>query len=260
MPNRDEVSRYVLSLTLFMFLLALATNMTPVGDVDMIAAQSTTVVSDTERRKMLVAGTPHGPITIAGDANFSDTALLEAWPGDGSPENPYIIDGLDIDLGGKAGYCISIRNTRVNFTISNCNLTGAEFGIYLENVTNGELFNNTCNSNDIGIHLYESDSNTVANNMCTSKGGDGIRLLLSYHNTVVYNNCSSNTEDGIRLLFSYPNIVANNNCSSNTENGIRLWHSHSNTVANNTCTSNGGDGIHLPLAPFSAWASLAWLS
>ncbi|MHA2302672.1 MAG: hypothetical protein ACXACD_17130, partial [Candidatus Thorarchaeota archaeon] len=69
--------------------------------------------------------TPHSNITIDGDANFSATALLEGWPGDGSPENPYIIDGLDIDLGGGVGHCISISNTRVNFTISNCTLTGA---------------------------------------------------------------------------------------------------------------------------------------
>jgi hypothetical protein len=87
-------------------------------------------------------GTPHGAITIDGDANFSDTALIEGWPGDGSPENPYIIDGLDIDLGNEDGHCIMINNTRVSFTISNCNLTGAGLesvidiggGISLENV------------------------------------------------------------------------------------------------------------------------------
>ncbi|MHA2058964.1 MAG: right-handed parallel beta-helix repeat-containing protein, partial [Candidatus Thorarchaeota archaeon] len=117
-------------------------------------------------------GTPHGAITIDGDANFSDTALLEGWPGDGSPENPYIIDGLDIDLDGNNGSCISISNTRVSFTISNCNLTGASgdsgTGIWLSNVTNGELVNNICNNNRIGISLGGSDSNTVANNTCNS--------------------------------------------------------------------------------------------
>ncbi|MHA1936657.1 MAG: hypothetical protein ACW97O_00430, partial [Candidatus Thorarchaeota archaeon] len=166
MPNRDEVSRYVLSLTLFMFLLALAANVIPVTDLDRIAHQSTTVVSKPERRGMLVTGTPHDPIVIDGDASFSDTALLEGWPGDGSPENPYIIDGFDIDLGGAIGHCISIYNTRVSFTISNCNLTGASnlgwaigAGISLENVTDGELVNNTCNSNVWGIFLFLSNFN-----------------------------------------------------------------------------------------------------
>ncbi|MHA1909534.1 MAG: hypothetical protein ACW98Y_19705, partial [Candidatus Thorarchaeota archaeon] len=93
MPNR--VSRCFLLLTLFMFLLALATNVTPLADLEGIAAQPTTGVSEPEERGMLVAGTPHGPIAIDGDASFSDIAQLEGWPGDGSPENPYIIDGLD---------------------------------------------------------------------------------------------------------------------------------------------------------------------
>jgi parallel beta-helix repeat protein len=150
---------------LFIFLLALSTNELPIADLEGIAAQPSTVVSDTERRGMHVAGTPHGHITINGDANFSDTALLEGWPGDGSPENPFIIDGLDIDLGGAVGDCISISNTQVSFTISNCTLTDADAylgaGIYLENVTNGELVNNTCSSNRVGIYLRDSTYNTV---------------------------------------------------------------------------------------------------
>ena len=122
---------------------------------------------------------PPPPLSIAidGDADFAATALLEGWPGDGSSENPYIIDGLGIDLGNEDGNCIMINNTRVSFTISNCNLTGANnqmmeggcAGILLFNVFNGELVNNTCNNNKIGIYLIESDSNTVADNTCTSK-------------------------------------------------------------------------------------------
>ncbi|MHA2360169.1 MAG: hypothetical protein ACXAB5_07835, partial [Candidatus Thorarchaeota archaeon] len=61
--------------------------------------------------------TPHGTIVIDGDANFTATALLEGWPGNGSPEDPFIIDGLEIDRGGEVGHCISIINTRVSFII-----------------------------------------------------------------------------------------------------------------------------------------------
>ncbi|MFX1262735.1 MAG: hypothetical protein ACFFAZ_11650, partial [Promethearchaeota archaeon] len=149
MSNRNKVNRCFLSVTLSMFMLALAANVTPVTDLEGIAAQSAVVVSELERGGMLAAGTPHGPIAIDGDANFSDMALLEGWPGDGSPENPYIIDGLNIDLDGRRGSCISVSNTRVCFITSNCNLTGAYqnymdwiqsqgAGINLENVTGGE--------------------------------------------------------------------------------------------------------------------------
>ena len=148
-----------------MFLMALTTNVTSDAGLEGLSAQSTKAVSEPEKRGMLLAGTSHGPIAIDGDANFSDTALLEGWPGDGSPENPFIIDGLDIDLGGSAGQCISINNTRVSFSIRNCNLTGTGrelgAGISLENVTNGELLNNTCTSNRWGIRLGNSDFNNL---------------------------------------------------------------------------------------------------
>ncbi len=204
--------------------------------------------------------TPHGAIAIDGDVNFSDTALLEGWSGDGSPENPFIIDGLDIDLGGELGHGISISNTRVNFTISNCNLTGAAYqmgkgggaGIYLKNVTNGELVNNTCFDSMFGIRLEGSHFYTVADNTCNSNG-IGISLDESRHNTVANNTCNYNT-DGIRLGASHTNIVMNNNCSSNNRFGIWISDSHSNTVSHNTCTSNTYAGIRLEDSHFNTVA------
>ena len=189
--------------------------------------------------------TPHGAIAIVGDKTFSTLAMLKGWPGDGSPENPYVIDGLDIDLSGARGPGIRISNTRISFTISNCNLTGANSsfwdrgmgaGIYLENVTNGKLVNNTCFSNDIGIWLRNSTSNTVVNNTCSNKE-IGIWFLDSNSNTVADNTCFSN-DIGIWLRNSKSNTVTNNTCFSNGKWGIYLGYSDSNTVVNNTCTNN----------------------
>ena len=217
----------------------------------------------------LVPGTPHGPIAIDGDASFSDTALLEGWPGDGSPRNPYIIDGLDIDLEGNNGSCISISNTQVSFIISNCILTGAcgeqlwhgdGAGIFLRDVTNSDLVKNILQGNRFGIGLWLSDSNTVANNTCFSNTEHGIFLLESDYNTVANNTCSSNSIGievgymskfnkvadntcnsnilGIQLAFSQANTVNSNTCWSNTEQGIFLLESDSNRVVDNTCSSN----------------------
>jgi parallel beta-helix repeat protein len=193
-----------------------------------------------------IVTTPHAPIMINGDANFSATALLGGWSGDGSPENPYIIDGLGIDLwDADAGMCcIVIENTRVSFTISNCNLTGAHCfsfgqggdGIYLGNVTNGELVDNIIDNNHKGILLVGSDYNTVANNTCSSND-DGIALSGSHSNTVANNTCSSN-DYGIALYESHSNTVSDNTCNYNRI-GIYLQHSQSaNNVVNNTCWRN----------------------
>ncbi|MFX1263393.1 MAG: nitrous oxide reductase family maturation protein NosD [Promethearchaeota archaeon] len=254
MPDRNKVSRCVLSVTLFMFLMALAVSVTPVADLDGIAHQSTTSVSDTKRGGIFAAGTPHGPIAIDGDANFSDTALLEGWPGDGSPEDPFIIDGLEIDLGGGEGDCISISNTQVSFTISNCNLTGGwggwgmgywGAGVYLNNVTNCELVKNSCTSNIWGIFLRESDTNTVANNICNNNERAGILLSISNYSTMVYNTCNDNQDGIILSLCSESNTVANNICNTNNVTGIYLVYSDGNTVVNNLCFSNNDYGIYL---------------
>ncbi|MFX1261318.1 MAG: nitrous oxide reductase family maturation protein NosD [Promethearchaeota archaeon] len=222
-------------------------------------------------------GIPHGAIAIDGDANFSATALSEGWPGDGSPENPYVINGLDIYLGGNNESCIVISDTRVSFTISNCNCTsgniywegpGPEYvGISLDNVANGKLVNNICKYNDYGIRLSNSYSNTVANNTCT---GNILAIYLydSYSNTVANNTCNNNRASielrssvsntvanntcnnnfgGITILsFSDSNTVANNTCNNNRWGwGIGLWGSDSNTVTNNTCNDNPDYGIRL---------------
>jgi parallel beta-helix repeat protein len=207
--------------------------------------------------------TSHAPIEIDGDADFSATALLEGWPGDGSPENPYIIDRLNIS-GGSGRHGIAISNTQVSFIISNCSFHGLfagmdmEAGIYLRNVTNGELIHNTFSLNDYGIYLIRSDSNTVSDNNCTHNG-IGIHLIDSADsNTVSDNKCTHNSI-GIHLIDSDSNTISGNNCTSNYCCGISIdgpecWYSidlydesrssHSNIIANNTCNFND-IGIYL---------------
>ena len=187
---------------------------------------------------------PIGVITIDGDANFSATALLEGWPGNGTLGNTFIIDELDISFSDGANHCIIIRNTQVSFIISNCNFRGFDsgVGIYLVNVTNGEVVNNNCNNNKVGIFLDRSDHNTVENNTCSNKRC-GISIGESHSNTVANNTCNDNHK-GIELHHSHSNTVVNNTCNDN-HRGIGLGTSHSNTITNNTCSRNTDYGISL---------------
>ena len=128
------------------FILVLG-SVTPITYLFDYELQFTERVSEPAERSVFRAGIPHSPIAIDGDANFTLTASNEGWYGDGSSNSPFIIDGLDIDRGGGAGHCISIINTRVNFTIQNCVLTGANVsgaGIHMVNVTYGKLIENIC--------------------------------------------------------------------------------------------------------------------
>ncbi len=198
--------------------------------------------------------TQHNPIRINNNTEFASLAGLEGWAGDGSPGNPYIIEGYDIN-GSGYGYCIYIGNTTVYFKVRNSYLHEASgvaiwpyfpnAGLTLYNVQNGIISNNTASLNSYyGISLDYSSSNTIENN--TASNNDiGINLgYLSSNNTIVNNTVSSNFY-GIYLYSSSSNTIANNTADSNSGMGIYLLHSSSNAIANNTAVSNSECGIRL---------------
>ncbi len=193
-------------------------------------------------------GVFHEPIFINSSNDFLNQAQTEGWAGDGTSNNPYRIEGLEI-RNGTAGYCIRIQNTQVHFIIINCFIFGANtsngVGISLDNVANGTLVNNTCTNNTNGIDLFYSQNNSVINNTCTYNTADlhtnasGILLRHSDSNEVLNNTCCNNGNTGISLSYSDENQIVNNTCLSNGEvAGIYFWRADENQVANNTCNFN----------------------
>ncbi|MHA2223581.1 MAG: NosD domain-containing protein, partial [Candidatus Thorarchaeota archaeon] len=245
MHAKNRVVLFTMSIAI---ILVLSSGTQVLSPTEPVEQQSLVLPFQPERGGMTVSGTPHAPIIIDGDINFTATALSESWPGDGTSGDPFIIEGLDIDLGGGPGHGINISNTLVHFVIRNCNLTGANVfpgsGIYLYNVTNGIIINNDSTNNSYGIYFEFSDYNTVANNTCTSNIY-GIALEWSNSTTVINNNCSGNSNSGIYLHITQAITVSDNTCSSNTY-GIWLSLSNFDTVSDNTITSNSDSGINLP--------------
>ncbi len=167
-------------------------------------------------------GVSHDPIIISNDTDFEN----QGWLGNGSSGNPYLIVSLDIDRNGTNGHCVAISNTRVYFRIQNCSFinanTSSGSGIYLYNVTNGHLFNNTVQYNTHGVVLDDSESIIVANNTCSSND-DGIRLIQSNANLVANNTYQYNSLCGARLLSSsYVNTLTNNTFTNNTQYGVLI--------------------------------------
>lgn len=166
----------------------------------------------------------HPIIRINSNEEFAQMAQQEGWQGNGSRENPYIIEGYAIDAQG-AGNCIYIGNTTVYFVIRNCylynaSLTNKEYfersAIILYNITGGCLDNNIFTDSYMGIYLQESHGNILQNN-----------------------NCSNNTYYSIYLKSSSNNIIKNNNISSNVRCGICLYYSFNNTLFNNKMMNCG---------------------
>jgi parallel beta-helix repeat protein len=162
-----------------------------------------------------------GQWSIDGNDDFSVTATVENWPGNGTQSFPYVIDGYNL-TGSFDSNLLEIMNTDVYFRIINCLLSQGWNGIHLINVTNGEISNNTVvNNSESGIFLENSEK-------CILSG-----------NTII-----NNSEHGILLHdHSENNILSRNTVINNSKHGIKSWNSGNNNLTRNTVTNNRWTGI-----------------
>ncbi|MFX0187997.1 MAG: nitrous oxide reductase family maturation protein NosD [Candidatus Hodarchaeota archaeon] len=210
------------------------------------------------------------------DANWSIAASYDWCRGNGSWDDPYVIENIKIDAGGSDSGII-IENSSAYFRIVNCTVYNSgslwgDAGIKLINVNNGTLINNNCsfdnkhgillefsNNNTIfnnivnrnlqhGIILYNSDNNTISNNTVsenTAYNNIGIYLSNS-DNNIIYKNRVFNNIYGIYLDSSTNNQIILNDLSSNAIWGIALClGSNNNFIWGNTANENNGNGIFL---------------
>ena len=239
---------------------------TPVGEY-VFARSGVTVETQN-----VMATNPHGPISIDGDANFSAIASVEGWSGDGSAQYPFIIENYDIAMGPTPEASISIRNTRVNYTVRGCNLFGPaatpSFGIYLENSTNGRIFNNLitnfahglnvsggCSNiavignnisyNSYGIWWKDSDNFTITQTHCSHSFFTGVYISNSNNGTISGISCIGNGNYGILWEDSDNFTITQNNCSQNSFTGIYISHSSNGFISGNTCSGNGDNGLQI---------------
>jgi len=212
------------------------------------------------------AYTPHDPIYINGNADFTPTNGVTG--GSGTLSDPYIMEGWEINASTTNG--IEIGNTDAYIFVHDLYLysySSTYYGIDLHNVQNCRIENVRIENNSIGIILYESSGNIIANSTVSSNDFDGIHLGYSGNNTIASNIVSSNIWDGINIYQSSGNTITNNivsnndkvsgihldasstniianNFISNNNFGIYIWASESNIVTNNTALSNEY-GIHI---------------
>lgn len=173
----------------------------------------------------------HEPIVIENNVDFSTLG----FPGDGSPENPYLIEGLNIT--SKAQILIHIHDTMAYFSIRNNLLNGLNStgdGIYLSFVTHGTIDTNIVTNCKLGISLVGSENNTVSSNT-VSNCESGIHLVGAWNTTLSHNTVSNNRETGIRLLGSGHNTLLDNSLVNNglSIGGSQVEHYLQANVADN---------------------------
>jgi hypothetical protein len=127
-----------------------------------------------------------GPIRIQNDYQF--TAANGVVSGSGTVSDPYIIENWAIDASGANG--IDIQNTTAYFIVRNCLIENSAIsmhgGIYLNNVVNGTIENNTCENFTDTEHMDMFDSHVHimsdvgASQAITEMNKAGVSMALLY--------------------------------------------------------------------------------
>ncbi len=194
--------------------------------------------------------------------NNWDSFIDKAWcSGSGTPGDPYIIENVTINA-NKTGSCITILNSNVNFIIRNCTLLNSsiggtiynrEAGIRLVSVSNGQVINNNCSFNEVGIFLEDGCfDNTISGNQASNNNASGIELHENcYDNLFSSNEIHDNSDFGIHLLTTCSNNTFIYNNASRTlfgtqNRGIALYEQcNENSILENYCNDNDYAGISL---------------
>jgi len=182
--------------------------------------------------------TSHDPISIRQNSHFNSAQGVVG--GSGTPSDPYIIEGWDIDTSTRVG--ISIVDTDAHFIIRDVLIgsdTPSEWGIYLRQSANGRIERATLFGNIDAIYMYYSDNITVSDcNISSNKGGiwitDSSRVNLT-GNRVVSN-------EGWPFHLSGTDIMVTRNNVSLNDEGISFSSSANVTISGNDIISSG-DGI-----------------
>ncbi|NHJ14927.1 MAG: right-handed parallel beta-helix repeat-containing protein [Candidatus Thorarchaeota archaeon] len=174
------------------------------------------------------------PIEILSNSDF----VSQGWPGVGTMENPYRIEGLLI-TSQINGACIRILNTDRFFKISNCILnpeTPGNDAIFFQGIVSGVVDNCAIGQADHGIWVLQSD---IVNITRTNLDGSGI--VVDTAGGVVVSECSvqNSPGDGITLVQASYGLIEKTFITSSAANGVAVeLFSDYNCILNNDIRLN----------------------
>ncbi len=182
--------------------------------------------SDLLQKQITSLFTDHERISLNGNVQFHNWVAIEGWSGDGTAQNPYIIERISIT--DSSQHIILINNTSIYFQIKDCILQGGSdysfFGIYFHNVSHGSVVNTTVSNCRTGIFIEKSDFCNIIQTTLTSNG-----MLTEYLRTL------SNIEE--KWLWNQIDANGMERC------GLYLCNTHNCTIKKNLIFSNGLFGV-----------------
>src|SRR3989441_3376452 len=180
--------------------------------------------------------TPHAPIVIDGDENF--TAPNGVTTGTGGAADPYVIEGWLIDATSSNG--ITIRQTRAHLVIRNLTIEANSlyyWGIYFDFASNATV-QNVSTRGKAGVYIWWSSNITVQDSAVD--GQMGVALYSSSLITIKGNRIGK--EEGINA-YAGDAVRIEGNDISYAGRGILLDGTNHTIVDNNTITWSGTYGL-----------------
>ncbi|MHA1944791.1 MAG: right-handed parallel beta-helix repeat-containing protein [Candidatus Hodarchaeales archaeon] len=182
---------------------------------------------------------PRGVISITGD----NDPLWQNFTGRGTLSEPYLI--TDFEITANHTHLISIRDTTVYFTISQNlldGISGSYYGIFLDNVTNGFIYQNSIGFASYGIRMIDSYEMNISENDVHNSTWNGMYLQYSVDNFLGGNNVYT-SEHGISLSSSSRNTIDSNWVGTNRKQGIAIYNSSFLNIQNNVAWNNAWKGF-----------------
>ncbi|MHA1886965.1 MAG: right-handed parallel beta-helix repeat-containing protein, partial [Promethearchaeota archaeon] len=199
--------------------------------------------------------------TGAGAHNWSWAVSQDWCRGAGTLMDPYIIENVSIDAANGA-YGISISNSIKHFIIRNCSISNAGSstwyaGIYIYNVSNGIITENSLVDNEKGIILrYFCENNTLSWNNITGKtlSGSDYGIYIYYYGQ--YNSIYENRIDYVGYGVYISGTSTYNNISFNWFDTISYYPiyiasaSHYTVINQNQIQTGDHHGIYIDNAQY----------
>ncbi|PWI48147.1 hypothetical protein CEE45_08255 [Candidatus Heimdallarchaeota archaeon B3_Heim] len=218
------------------------------------------------------------PIVIRSNAGLRQTADVMDWEGNGTSDDPFVIEDLFISNNFPIGYgtAIQISDTSLFILISNCTLIGgnngifidnsrniqinssfitdsAVTGIYLRDCTNIQVMYSTIQSSFNGIKVHNSFDLGIIKNHIIDHQNDGISITDSDYNDIDTNTIHFNGFAGIEIDNSSENVIINNTVLD-SETGIILRDSGTNWIVRNVIRQNLKEGVFVDNSNGSGFA------
>lgn len=176
-------------------------------------------------------------IYIKGNEDFNSKYDFD---GEGTEDNPFIIEGLQLEI---RGYGIRIRSTTAHFIIRDCEFEGRSRGwgstaIYLSRAENGVIENCDFSEMNRGVATHRSENIAIQGNRFNSVRV-GVRIKHSSSIQVSNNEITNSPWCGLFIAYSYDCIVTYNTIANNDGMGVFLYDSGSCTLFGNYFESNG---------------------